>query len=333
MTVRLIRDPRNPLIAPRGDDWEMMATFNCAALYKDGHVHVLYRAVGDYVTYASRLGYARFDREMTLLERPTRPFFDTAPYLWEASVEDPRLVEIEGAVYLTYVVTPKPTPPGGVRRQFGIPKPETWIPRTAVARVEGLGTLKPRFERLGIITPYRADERDVVLFPDKIQGRYAVLHRPRNWVGPKYQVDRPSIWFAFMDTLPGPMYGHRVVLSPRYVWEGEKVGAGPPPIRTEVGWLLIYHGVDRDWTYRAGVALLDLDAPWRVIARLPDPILEPEMPYEREGDVPNVVFPEGAVVLDDTLYVFYGAADKTCCLAAVDLPGLLETLLAHPVQA
>ncbi len=331
MTLRLERDPRNPLIAPRGDDWEMMATFNCAALYRDGHVHVLYRAVGDYVQYASRLGYARFDRALNLVERPPHPIFDTDPYLWEASLEDPRLVEIDGTVYVTYVTTPKPTPPGGVRRKLGIPRPETWIPRTAVARVEGLGTPEPRFERLGIITPYHADERDVVLFPAKIQGRYAALHRPRNWSGPGHPVEKPSIWFAFLDGLPGAMYDHRVVLSPEQPWEGEKVGAGPPPIRTDAGWLLIYHGVDSAWTYRAGAALLDLEEPWRVLARSPEPILKPEAPYEREGDVPNVVFPEGAVILGDTLYVFYGAADRVCCLATVSVSALLDYLLAHPV--
>ncbi len=332
MRVTLRRHPHNPLITPQGDDWEMMATFNPAALLLDDSVHLLYRAVGDYVTYASALGYARFSTHLELVARSERPLFGPDPYLWEASVEDPRLVAIEGTVYLTYVTTPRPTPPGGVRRKLGLPKPETWIPRTALARVEGLGTAHPRFERLGLLTPYLADERDVVLFPAKVKGRFAALHRPRNWVGPAYATDRPSIWFAFMDALPGPMYDHRLVLRPEYPWEEEKVGAGPPPIYTDAGWLLLYHGVDRHRVYRCGVALLDLDEPWRVRARLPYPILEPEAPYEREGDVPNVVFPEGAVVLDGVLHVFYGAADKTCCLATVPLDALLDALRSHPIS-
>ena len=117
-------------------------------------------------------------------------------------------------------------------------------------------------------------------------------------------------------------------LRPTYPWEARKIGAGPPPIKTEEGWLLIYHGVDERSVYRAGLALLDLDDPTRVIARLPEPILAPEMPYEREGDIPNVVFPTGAVVRDGVLYVYYGAADKVCALATAPVSDLLAALRA-----
>jgi predicted GH43/DUF377 family glycosyl hydrolase len=94
-----------------------------------------------------------------------------------------------------------------------------------------------------------------------------------------------------------------------------------------MGWLLIYHGVNSDNIYRAGAALLDLEEPWRVIARTSRPILEPKEDYEREGDVPNVVFPEGAVVIDDKLVVFYGAADKVCCAASISLSKFVYHLL------
>ena len=110
-------------------------------------------------------------------------------------------------------------------------------------------------------------------------------------------------------------------------WEARKIGAGPPPVRTDKGWLLIYHGVDEDRVYRAGAALLDLEEPWKVIARTPEPILEPEEEYELVGDVPNVVFPEGAVVIGDELLVFYGAADKVCCVATAPLEEFIEHLL------
>ncbi|MGY4706287.1 glycoside hydrolase family 130 protein [Candidatus Bipolaricaulota sp. J31] len=325
--MKLERCGRNPLIEPRGDDWEAVATFNCAALYKGGKIHVLYRAVGDYVRYASHLGYAVFDAELNLLERPEEPVFGPDIALWEMSIEDARLTEIEGQVYMTYVVTPTPAPPGAVRRRLGLPKPQQAHARTALARVEGLGEPGgPRFTRLGVITPYDAAERDVVLFPEKIRGEYAAIHRPSNWIGPGYPVERPSIWFAFLDGLPGRMHGHKVIMEPKEDWEAKKIGAGPPPIRTEAGWLLIYHGVDWDHVYRAGAALLDLEEPWRVIARTKDPILEPVETYEVEGDVPNVVFPEGAVVVGDELWIFYGGADKVCCLATVKLEALLEYL-------
>ena len=321
--MKLVRYEGNPVLKPRGDDWEAVATFNCAAIYRDGRIHVLYRATGDYVHYASHLGYAIFDESLNLLERLEEPCFGPHLKLWEMSIEDPRLTELEGAVYLTYVVTPTPSPPGAVRRRLGIPKPMQATPRTALARVEDFH----EFTRMGVITPYDADERDVVLFPEKIQGRYAAIHRPSNWVGPGYPVARPSMWFAFLDGLPGRMYDHKVIMEPEQPWEGKKIGAGPPPIRTGAGWLLIYHGVDPNHVYRAGAALLDLEEPWKVIARTPEPILEPEEEYERVGDVPNVVFPEGAVVVGDELIVFYGAADKVCCAASASLDKLIAHLL------
>jgi len=137
--MKLKRYQVNPIIEPRGDDWEAVATFNCAALDKGGKIHVLYRAVGDYVRYASHQGYAVFDEDMNLLARPDEPVFGPDIKLWEMSIEDARLTEIENEVYMTYVVTPTPSPPGAVRKRLGIPKPTCAAPRTALAKVEGLG--------------------------------------------------------------------------------------------------------------------------------------------------------------------------------------------------
>ncbi len=321
--MRLRRYEGNPLIKPRGDDWEAVATFNCAVVYKDGKIHVFYRAVGDYVHYASHLGHAVFDENLNLLERSEEPVFGPDLKLWEMSIEDPRLMEVEGELYMTYVITPTPAPPGGVRIKLGIPKPLQAAARTALARVMDL----KNFERLGVITPYDAHERDVVLFPEKIGGKYAAIHRPSNWVGPGYSVEQPGIWFAFLDGLPGRMYDHKVVMKAEQPWEGMKIGAGPPPIKTDAGWLLIYHGADPNRIYRAGAALLDLEEPWKVIARTSEPILEPEEVYEREGDVPNVVFPEGVAVVGEELLVFYGGADKVCCAASVNLGEFVDYLL------
>lgn len=103
-----------------------------------------------------------------------------------------------------------------------------------------------------------------------------------------------------------------------------KVGAGPPPIKTKEGWLLIYHGVDRDHVYAAGAALFDLKDPTKVIARTKKPVLEPNEPYEKNGDVNNVVFPTAAYVMDEKLFVYYSAADKVCCLATIDLENFLD---------
>ena len=323
--MKLVRCSQNPVLKPKGYDWESVAVFNPAAAYVDGKIHLLYRAVGDYWNYVSCFGHAVFDQGLNLIERDPEPCLGPDMRIWEVSVEDTRLTEIEGELFMTYVITPTPAPPGKVRVRLGIPKREMAITKIGLAKVSR--DFK-RFERLGIITPYDADERDTVLFPERINGRYAALHRPSNWIGPEYGTERPGIWFAYLDDLPGRMYGHRLVMVPQEPWESYKIGPGAPPIETEEGWLLIYHGVDVERVYRAGAALLDLEEPWRVIARTKEPILVPEEPYELEGDMPRVVFPEGAVVIGEELLVFYGAADKVCCAAKVTLRDFLEWLLA-----
>ena len=321
--MKLIRHVANPILEPRGDDWESVAVFNPSAIYKDGRIHLFYRAVGEYHSYTSRLGHAIFDRKLNLVERNSEPWMTPDWRMWEKSAEDPRVTEIDGDLYLTYVTTPSPSPPGAVRRRLGIPKPESAYPRTALAKVNDFREIK----RLGIITPFGADERDVVLFPEKIGGYYAILHRPANWVGPKYETSGPAIWFAFMESLDQKMVHHKLVMEAEADWEGNKIGAGPPPIKTDNGWLLIYHGVDKNSVYRAGAALLDLQEPWKVLARTPNPILEPEEDFERNGDVPDVVFPEGVVRIDNSLIIFYGAADKVCCAALVDVDKFTSDLL------
>jgi predicted GH43/DUF377 family glycosyl hydrolase len=326
---RLERFHGNPILKPRGDDWESVAVFNPSATWWNGSFHLLYRAVGEYYPYVSRLGHAVLDRDLNLLERSREPVFVPDWRLWEQSVEDPRVMVVDGELYLTYVATPTPSPPGGVRQRLGIPKPQRpAFPRTALARMEGFA----EFHRLGFITPFDAEERDVVLFPEKIQGRYAVLHRPANWVGREYGTDTPAIWFAWMDSLDGRMYGHRLVMQGESPWEADKIGVGPPPIRTSEGWLILYHGVDEDRVYRAGAALLDFERPWNVIARTRSPILQPDEEYEITGDVPNVVFPEGVDVVGERLYVFYGAADKVCCAATAPLEEFVSSVAKERVS-
>jgi len=332
--MKLRRHKENPILKPRGDGWESIEAYNPAAVYLDGKIHLLYRATGEYVKYVSRLGHAIFDENLNLVERFDAPSFTPSLELWEMSVEDARLTPLEGRLYMTYVITPTPCPPYSVRRRLGIPLPPQARTRISLAEVT-YESGQMSFQRLGVITPYGSNQRDTVLFPEKIDGQYAALHRPSAWIGPDYPTDRPGIWFAYLEygrAYPAPtvrMYGHRFVMKSEQRWESWKIGAGPPPLKTEEGWLLIYHGVDQNRVYRAGAALLDLEEPWKVIARTPEPILEPEEEYERVGDVPNVVFPEGAVTVGDDLIVFYGGADVVCCAASVRLDELVNYLLAQ----
>ena len=167
--------------------------------------------------------------------------------------------------------------------------------------------------------------RNGVLFPRRIGGVYGMLSRPSDGghtpFGDVFYSESPDLvhWGR-----------HRHVLAPvPWTWESTKVGAGPTPIETAEGWLLLYHGVltsCNGFVYSMGAALLDLDEPWKAVARGSEYLLAPEAPYERLGDVPNVVFPCGALVdrERDRISVYYGAADTVVCLAHGHLTDVLE---------
>lgn len=169
--------------------------------------------------------------------------------------------------------------------------------------------------------------RNGVLFPRRIGGRYAILSRPSD----NGHTPFGDIFYSESEDLIH--WGrHRHVMAPMpWTWASTKVGAGPTPIETAEGWLLLYHGVltsCNGFVYSMGAALLDLDEPWKVIARGRDYLLSPQVPYEQVGDVPNVVFPCAALVDPDAdqLTVYYGAADTVTCLAHAHLSEILGTL-------
>ena len=305
----LERYKKNPILRPNKDNWwESKAVFNPTVLYDGNKVHMLYRAIGEYKQYISRLGYAcstdgfSFERKNEIAFGPTEGYE-------KYGIEDPRLMTIDNQVYFSYVVL----------SDYVVKGP---VGSTALATTNDFHN----YTRLGIITSEGSDNKNVVLFPEKINQKYVFLHRPRSWVGPKFGVDKPSIWIGDGNTLSN-FENHTLLMKPEQDWEELKIGSGPPPIKTKHGWLLIYHGVDKDLVYRTGAALLDLNNPVKVIARTKEPVLQPQEPYERIGDVNNVVFPTGACVIDDKLHVYYGGADKVCCLAIVELSALLQYIL------
>jgi predicted GH43/DUF377 family glycosyl hydrolase len=169
----------------------------------------------------------------------------------------------------------------------------------------------------------------VVLFPEKVQGKYVMLHRPLEWVGEAYGTDFPSIWISKADDLLG-FRESRLLAKSMFDWEHGKIGANTPPIRTERGWLTIYHAVGSDMYYRLGALLLDLESPEKVTHRTRDWILQPEAEYEIEGFYRGCAFPCGKVVIDGALFVYYGAADKYIAVATCPLDELLEYLLSCP---
>jgi len=305
------------VLRPRG---EIGAIFNCGGIEHEGSITLLPRVVkkgykkrkrGGFYRYVSEiwLGKSGAGKKFTLSKEPViKP---SEPYDIYGC-EDPRITKLHNEYLVTYTALFGPAFSGKNR--------------VGLASTKDFST----FEKHGIIGPNVSD-KDVVIFSEEINGKIGVLHRIRQDIQIMFFDDVNQLkenrdsgfWEKYMEDLD-----NYVVLDRKYEWESKKIGAGPPPIKTEEGWLLIYHGVDKK-VYRAGVALLDLDDPRKVIARSPQPILEPEKGYERKGDMPNVVFPGGAVPKGDELLVYYGAADKRCALATCKLNDLVDFLLRH----
>lgn len=161
------------------------------------------------------------------------------------------------------------------------------------------------------------DNKDHVLFPRKIGGRYASFHRRP-----------PSIWIAYSDDLQ-QWEDFQVVMEPRPDnWDSKRVGGGGVPIETEYGWLVLYHGYNHDHVYRLGMCLLDLEDPGQVIARPEGFLLEPSETWELKGDVATVVFSGANPVVEGTVYVYYGGADRVIGLATGDLNELLQFIVS-----
>jgi predicted GH43/DUF377 family glycosyl hydrolase len=258
------------------------------------------------------------------------------------TIEDARMVHMDGVYYVTYMARSigKDEFLAG-KRLPGRPDAPTWQKNWRRA-----GLLETRdftgYERLGPITSEEVFDANVMLFPEKIGGRYAMIHRPSGYPTGNAQClsrplsERPGMSICFSDDLVH-WVDDRPLAGCVYDWEKIKIGGSAPPIRTESGWLTLYHAVEdnpeTEFTYRVGLMLLDLDDATRVIARCPEPILEPEESWELEGTVPNVVFPNAAVVIGDDVFVYYGGADTVVAVATAPLGELLETVQAHPWPA
>jgi len=199
-------------------------------------------------------------------------------------------------------------------------------PAVFLATTEDFDTV----ERHGVVK--HPEDKNAALLPHRIDGRWVLLHRPKTEFGGGHG----EIVLSRSDDLVG-WSAPEQVLQPRAGawWDSLRIGIGPPPLRTEHGWLLLYHGVKDTVAgdmYRVGLALLDLDEPTRVLRRLPSWILAPFADYERTGDVPNVVFPSGLLhdEASDEIRLYYGAADSSICLATARLRDLIDVVLAAP---
>lgn len=317
----------NPIIRPSmANHWESKATFNPAAFLDGETVHIVYRAIGD--NDVSVMGYASSKDGVTIHERLPHPVYAwkegeetkkpaampasivySSGGGWNGGCEDPRLTLIDDTVYMLYTAF------------------NGWnslrIALTSI-KLDDLKNKKWNWKKPVFISPPGELNKNWVLFPEKISGKYAVLHS----VSPEVLVD----YFDSLDNFDGTKYiasAHGKGLNKKR-WDSAVRGAGPPPIKTKYGWLVLYHAIDhRDPDrYKLGAMLLDLNNPKKVIARARKPILEPDEYYENSGFKSGVIYACGAVVVDNQLLVYYGGADTVTCLAAADFDDFIKKLRA-----
>ncbi len=320
----LTRHHGNPILAPLEEhEWENEGVFNPAALYDDGKVHILYRALGK--AGISVLGYASSPDGLNFTKRSDTPAYipradfegtRTAPSQYTdlyqsgggwGGCEDPKLTRIGDRIYLTYVAYDGWRPPR--------------VALSSISRADFLA------QHWNWTMPILISEPNVVnksgcILPEKVDGKYVIFHRvfpdilidcvddlnfEQSWLKAKYKIRTRPLG-----------------------WDSRKLSVGATPLKTPYGWLTIYHAVDDkdDTRYKMGAMILDLKEPHKVIARTNHPILVPETHYENDGK-PGVVYPCGAAIIDGTLYVYYGGGDKVVCVATADLDTFLREVLEH----
>jgi predicted GH43/DUF377 family glycosyl hydrolase len=338
--MKLTRYQANPILSPDSRNaWESFVTTNPGAWYdqESKQVTLLYRAAGADAEHRIYFGMASSNNGYDFKRVSDEPVFAPSDDGFDAGcVEDPRIVRMGDYFYITYAS--RPFPPGHYWKR---PKDKPYHPPQCPpdfprilrdnATSSGLAITKDfkTFIRAGSLSRPTLDDRDVILFPEKINGKYVMIHRPMEWHGPEYGTEHPAMWIATGDDLLA-LRDEKFLAKGKYDWENGKIGGNTPPVKTQHGWLTLYHAVGRDKHYRLGAMLLDLNDPSKVLHRTPDWLIQPEKDYELDGPYNGCIFPCGKVVIDNTLFVYYGAADKYVALATCSLKQLLDHLLSCP---
>ncbi len=318
--VSLVRYENNPIIKPKAySGWETVSTFNPAAIKDDeGFVHLLYRAIGD--DGVSRIGHAKSKDGLNFTDKSLYPIFalrpsSISPKYYDSDLytsggswggcEDPRTVIIGDRVYMTYTAF------------------QGWesvrIALTSISlddfKKGRWNWRKPKF-----ISAPNTVNKNWVLFPEKINGMFAIIHSISPEIKISYIDDSMYVKEDYIKS-SAPSGGREGN------WDNWVRGAGTPPIRTKIGWLLLYHAMDKNDPnkYKLGCMILDLKDPTHVLYRSSEPILEPNAIYENDGK-PGVVYASGALIMGDDLFVYYGGGDKNVCVAKTPLKPLLAWL-------
>jgi predicted GH43/DUF377 family glycosyl hydrolase len=325
--------------------FENEGVLNPAAIREGNLVHLLYRAVSE--GNHSSVGYCRLEGPLKVQHRSEKPLLVPEFDYERHGIEDPRIVKIEGIYYLTYTAFDGVNALGCLATSTDLihfEKKGIIVPEISYEEFNALAHTNDsihekyfRFnEHKGIIEKDGIKmlvwDKNVILFPRKINGKFYFMHRIRPEIQIVLAVEKledltPKYWTNYFSN-----YNDFIFLSPEHNHEISYVGGGCPPIETPLGWLIIYHGVKdslEGYVYSACAALFDLENPQIEIARLPYPLFKPEYEWELKGEVNNVCFPTGAVVFDDKLYIYYGAADERIACASIQLSELLDELLLN----
>ncbi len=315
---------------------------------KEGSViHMFYRAVQK--GNISTIGYCKMDQPLKVSERKDTPILFSQFEYESQGLEDPRIVKIDDLYYLTYTAYDGINALGALAvskdlihfEKLGIIVPQfTYEEFRRLAESKGIINEKYlRFNEQGRIVEKQGKkilvwDKNVIFFPRRINGKLHFLHRIR----PDIQIVAINELVELTTDFWGNYFLHLedyIVLAPKHPHEVSYIGGGCPPIETEHGWILIYHGVHDTvdgYVYSACVALLDLENPQKEIARLPYALFKPKYEWEVKGEVNNVCFPTGAVLSKDTLYIYYGAADEQIACASLSISALLIELLLNPTE-
>jgi len=302
------RCEKNPILTPNKDNaWEVKAVFNPAVIYLENNFHIIYRAMSKDNT--SVFGYARSRDGKNIDFRSPKPVYVPRESFEQKKVhgnnsgcEDPRLTLIGDKIYMCYTAFD------------GLNNPQ--VAFTSI-NVNDFLSNNWQWDKAVLISPPNFSDKDAFLFPEKIGNYYMFIHRINDCIN-----------YAFVSKLDfnGDIFleENRWIKPRPGFWDSKKVGAAAPPVKTKKGWLLFYHGISDDGIYRVGALLLDKENPIKVLDRTYHFIFEPEEDYETYGQVNNVVFPCGVVLIKDLIYIYYGASDTVCGLSTVKLDEVLS---------